>query len=143
MASKEQLLNWFIYAALLAVATLAMLSYAHPPTTGDIRISEPHRKGTTNSTCFRMKRDVAVPYEGCMPATTRVWTCIGWCSSYEVTGAIPPFSASECSCCASTAHKVKPRRLYYNCSGYDDLVVKRMYLPVIQDCDCRRCDYQY
>ena len=97
--------------------------------------------------CQREKRTIRVAYEGslrgCEPATTKLWSCVGSCYSYEVVRKDPPYKISDCDCCNTLDHTVKIRRTWHRCEGYASLQASKWFHIDIRSCSCRRCNIVY
>lgn len=87
--------------------------------------------------CKMVRRPIAVPYEGCEPATVTVKTCSGAVGSFEGFEVTPVnyiwtvFFKRSCMVVHGD-YKIKPRRVKFNCNGI--MEEKRIYLPVLKAC---------
>lgn len=126
---------------LVAAALLMVISHCHGHYT-------PKRRGIVPE-CYRVKKYIPTPsyvgsHRGCRPFsnTTRMWTCIGRCGSYDAANNTL-LRTSSCNCCSSTFHQIKWKRIYYKCEGIQELQAVKYYYPIIRTCGCRQCDYVF
>lgn len=87
--------------------------------------------------CEKCRNMIEVPLAGCNSTTTIVPVCTGMCGSETKISTEIPYSVQTCQCCTSVKHRVKPRRLKFDCSG--KIVTKRVYLPIVEECTCNSC----
>lgn len=86
------------------------------------------------TSCFRTRQTIIVPYEGCHDATIKVPVCSGLVKSSHTFTAISKthFSERSYSCCSATNYRLRIRRILFICDGVAKL--KKVHIPIAGKC---------
>ena len=87
--------------------------------------------------CTRERMSIEIPYEDCNSTTIKIPLCKGMCGSQTKIKASPPYAQQICQCCTSSSHRVRIRRLWFDCKGQQ--VLNKVYLPITEKCSCIGC----
>lgn len=94
--------------------------------------------GVEDGKCKRERREIVVEWPNCDETYTKVPTCYGSCRSYDIVIPSAPYFEKQCNCCKSAHHKVKKKKLLFNCNGR--MENHTVYFPKIEKCVCEQCN---
>lgn len=94
--------------------------------------------GGVEGECKRERREITIEWPNCDETFTKVHTCYGSCRSYDVVIPTAPYFEKQCNCCKSGEHRVRKRKLEFNCKGKKEN--HTVYIPRIDHCSCVQCE---
>lgn len=94
--------------------------------------------GVKDGECKRERREIVIEWPNCDETYTKVPTCYGSCRSYDVVIPTAPYFEKQCNCCKSAQHKVRKKKLLFNCNGR--MENHTVYIPRIEKCVCEQCN---